>query len=101
MTNARAWAIAPSMWSSRSRDGPGRFSSGLGDIQHRARGTSATPSLRLEREGLNERGAEVGCELGDAGPRDAPVGAQEHDRLRVHVEPRFEAAGAVTHDLHI
>src|SRR6516165_5588684 len=86
-TNSRACAIAPSTSSSRSCDGPGRFSSGLCDIQHRASVTLEITPSRREGEGVQQRGAQLGRELSDTRPRDAPVGAQEQYRFRVGVEP--------------
>ena len=86
------------MSSSRSCDGPGRFSSGLWDIQHRASGTLQITPSRCECEGVEERGTQLGGELSDAGARDAPIGAQEQHRFLVGVEPGLELARAVADD---
>src|ERR1700753_1917882 len=92
-TNRPARASAALTSSSRSWDGPGRFSSGLWDIQHRASGTWQITPSRCQREGVQQRGAELGCELRDAGARDAAVGAQEQYGFLVPVEPGLERAG--------
>src|SRR6516164_358575 len=94
-TNSRACASAPSMSSRRSCAGPGRFSSGLWDIQQRA---SGTVSSRCQGEDVEERGTQLWRELSDTGARDATVGAQKQHRLLVGVEPGFEVAAAVADD---
>src|ERR1700722_13668910 len=94
-TNSRARASAASMSSRRSCDGPGRFSSGLWDIQHRA---SGTVSSRGQGEDVEERGTQLGGELSDTRARDATVGAQKQHRFFVCVEPGFEVAAAVADD---
>src|ERR1700761_4714687 len=86
------------MSSSRSRDGPGRFRSGLWDIQHRASVTFALTPSRDESQGIDQRGAQVGRQLRDAGPRDAPIRTKEHDRFPADVEPGFQAPAAVADD---
>src|SRR6202012_5901530 len=97
-TNSRACASAVSMSSRRSCDGPGRFSSGLWDIQNRA---SGTVSSRYQGEDLKERGAHLGCELSDARARDTAIGAQEQHGLLVGVEPSFQVASAVADDHNV
>src|ERR1700757_855905 len=86
------------MSSSRSRDGPGRFRSGLWDIQHRARATSAITPSRGESEGIKEGGTQLRRALSDAGTRDTPIGTQEHYRFRVRVEPGFDTAASIADD---
>src|SRR5258708_38466873 len=86
------------MSSSRSRDGPGRFSSGLWDIQHRASVTFDITPSRGEGEGVKQRRAQFGRELSYAGTRDAPIGAQEQYRFLVGVEPGFETTTAIADD---
>src|SRR5882757_1150000 len=100
-TKFRASAIPASTSSSRSRGGPGRLSSGLWDIQHRASVTWGFTPSRRQCEGVEELGAHVGRELSDAGARDAAIRAQEQRRFLMRVEPGFEATGAITHDDHI
>src|ERR1039458_1314420 len=94
-TKSLACMITTSMSSRRSRDGPGRFSSGLWDIQHRA---SDTVSSRCQGEDVEERGAQLGGELSDARARDTTVGTQEQHGFLVSVEPALELARAVTDD---
>src|ERR1700739_1127629 len=86
------------MSSRRSRDGPGRFRSGLWDIQHRARATSALTPSRGESEGIKEGGTQLGRALSDAGTRDTPIGTQEHYRFRLRVEPGFDNAASIADD---
>src|ERR1700745_2938245 len=97
-TNSLACASAPSMSSRRSCGGPGRFSSGLWDIQHRAMGTLKITASRCQGEDVEDRGTQLGGELSDTGARDATVGAQKQHRLLVGVEPGFEVAAAVADD---
>src|ERR1700722_6076897 len=99
-TNSLACASAVSMSSRRSCDGPGRFSSGLWDIQQRA---SGTVSSRYQGEDVEERDTQLGCELSDAGARNATIGAQEQHGFLVGVEPGFEMTAAVPddHDVRI
>src|ERR1700722_12936704 len=97
-TNCRASASAVLMSSRRSCDGPGRFSSGLWDIQHRA---SGTVSSRGQGEDVEERGTQLGGELSDTRARDTTVGAQEQHGFLVDVEPGFEIACAVADDDHV
>src|ERR1700733_10454618 len=97
-TNSRAFANAVSMSSRRSCDGPGRFSSGLWDIQHRA---SGTVSSRYQGEDVEERGAQLGRELSDTRARDATIGAQEQHGLLAGVEPGFEIAATVADDHNV
>src|SRR5277367_703507 len=100
-TNSLACVSAPSMSSRRSCDGPGRFSSGLWDIQHRARGTLKITASRCQGEHVEDRGTQLGCELSNAGARDATVRAQEQHGFPVGVEPGFEPPGAVADDRHV
>src|ERR1700761_808936 len=86
------------MSSSRSRDGPGRFRSGLWDIQHRASGTSAITPSRGESEGIKESLTQFGRELSDARTRDTPIGTQKHHRFRVRVEPGFDTTASIADD---
>ena len=51
-----------------------------------------------DRGHVEQRGAHLGCELGDARARDAPVGPQEQHGLGVAVEERLQGAGAVADD---
>src|ERR1700684_59196 len=97
-TNSRAWVSATSMSSRRSCGGPGRFSSGLWDIQHRA---SGTVSSRSQGEDVEERGTQLGGKLSDTRARDATIRAQEQHGFFVTVEPGFELAPAVTDDDHV
>src|SRR5271155_5965707 len=94
-TNSLACASAASMSSRRSCDGPGRFSSGLWDIQHRA---SGTVSSRCQGEDLEERGTQLGGELSNTRARDTAIGAQEQHGFLVSVEPGLELAGPVADD---
>lgn len=48
-----------------------------------------------------QRRRDLRCALGDAGARDAAVGAYEKYRIGVDVEPRLECAGPVADDGHI
>src|SRR5215207_6652582 len=99
VTKSRALASADSMSSRRSRDGPGRFSSGLCDIQQRASVAMRTGASSLGQMKDVEKGfAHLGRTLGDAGPGDAAVGAQEHYGIGVGVEPRLQCTGAITDD---
>src|SRR5689334_12671772 len=95
-TNSRASANAALILSSRSCDGPGRFSSGLWDIQQRVSGT-VTSSLS-QVENFEQRRAGVGRPLRNASTRDAPVGAQEKHGLGVGVEPGLQSSRAVADD---
>src|ERR1700720_3753151 len=97
-TNSRARASAASMSSRRSCDGPGRFSSGLWDIQHRA---SGTVSSRGQGEDVEERGTQLGGELSDTRARDTAIGAQEQHGFLVRVEPGLKLAGPVAYDGHV
>src|SRR5580693_6236765 len=88
-TNSLACASAVSMSSRRSCDGPGRFSSGLWDIQHRA---SGTVSSRYQGQDVEERDTQLGGELSDTRARDTTVGAQEQHGFSVDVETGIENA---------
>src|SRR5690242_10292373 len=100
-TKSRAWAIPASTSSSRSRGGPGRFSSGLWDIQQRASGTVQFTPSRSQGQGFDQGGTQLGGALGDARAGDTPVRAQEHHRFLVPVEPGLDVAAAVTDDHHV
>src|SRR6201996_9858524 len=92
-TNCRACLSALSMSSRRSRDGPGRLSSGLWDMQHRAMGTLKITASRCQGEDLEERGTHVGGELSDTRARDAAIGAQEQHGFLVNVDAGLELTG--------
>src|ERR1700712_3988179 len=98
VTNSRACAIAASTSSSRSRGGPGRFRSGLWDIQQRAIGTVDITPSRRQRERIDEGVTHLGRKLGDTGARDTAIGTQEYHRFLMSVEPGFEASGTIAHD---
>ena len=70
-------------------------------MQHRAMGTLNITASRCQGEDVEKRSAQLGCELGDAGSRDAPIGAQEQHGFGVRVEAGFQLAGAVTDDGHV
>src|SRR5215208_640932 len=95
-TNSRASASAPLTTSRRPRDGPGRFRSGLWDIQHRLSDISTSSLGQMEHP--EQRRAQFGSVLRYARTGDAAVGAQEQHRIRIRVEPRLEGAGAVADD---
>src|ERR1700761_2710421 len=97
-TKSLAWPSAPSMSSSRSCDGPGRFRSGLWDMQHRA---SGTVSSRGQGEDVEDRGAQLGRELSDGCACDAAIGTQDDHGFLPGVEPAFQLAGTVADDRHI
>src|ERR1700750_1297721 len=89
------------MSSRSSGDGPGRFSSGLCDIQHSAiafSGLMTAISSLGQTQNVEECGAQLGRELRDASACYAPVGPQEQHGLGVRVEPRLERPGAVADD---
>src|SRR6478672_10760659 len=93
VTNSLAAVRAPLMPSSRSCDGPGRFKSGLWDIQHSVSGIVS--SFLSQMENREQRRAQLRRPLGDAGACDAPVGSKEQHGVGVGVEPRLEGARAV------
>src|SRR5580692_6053069 len=94
-TKSLACVSAPSMSSRRSCDGPGRLSSGLWDMQHRAMGTLKFTASRCQGEDVEERGTQLGSELSDTRARDAPIGAKEQHGFPVTVEPGLELTGPV------
>src|SRR6185437_4003567 len=100
-TKSLACVRALSMSSRRSCDGPGRLSSGLWDIQHRAIGTLKFTASRCQGEYVEKRGAHFGRELGDTGPRDASIGAQEQHGFAMPVEEGLQLAGRVADDHHV
>src|ERR1700761_378009 len=100
-TNCLARVSALSMSSRRSRDGPGRLSSGLWDIQHRAMGTLKITASRCQGEDVEERGTQLGGELSNTRARDTAIGAQEQHGFLVSVEPRLELTGPVANDGHV
>ena len=89
------------MSSRRSCGGPGRFSSGLWDIQHRAMGTLKITASRCQGEDVEERGTQLGGELSDARARDTAIGAQEQHRFLVRVEPGLKTTGAIADDHNV
>src|SRR5271156_2346995 len=101
VTKSFACVSAPPMSSRRSCDGPGRLSSGLWDMQHRAMGTLEITASRCQGEDVEDRGAQLGGELSDARARDAAIGAQEQHRFLVTVEPGLELASPVADDSHV
>src|ERR1700759_2915950 len=101
VTKSLACVSAPPMSSRRSCDGPGRLSSGLWDMQHRAMGTLKITASRCQGEDLEERGTHVGGELSNTRARDTAIGAQEQHGFLVSVEPGLELAGPVADDSHV
>src|SRR6201999_2235566 len=95
VTKSLACVSAPPMSSRRSWDGPGRLSSGVGDIPHRPMGPLKITASRCQGEDLEERGTHVGGELSDTRARDAAIGAQEQHGFLVRVEPCLELTGPV------
>src|SRR3982074_1904520 len=99
VTKFRASDSADSMSSRRSCDGPGRFSSGLCDIQQRASDAIGIHAYAPgQTENVEQRRAQFGRALGDAGAGDAAIGAQEQHGIGVDVEPRLQRAGAIADD---
>src|ERR1700744_3172514 len=90
VTKSLACVSAPPMSSRRSCDGPGRLSSGLWDMQHRAMGTLKITASRCQGQDVEQRNTRLRGELSDTGTRDASIGAQEQHRLSVPVEPGFQ-----------
>src|SRR5271155_36222 len=97
-TNSRARASAASMSSRRSCDGPGRFNSGLWDIQHRA---SGTVSSRGQGEDVEERGTQLGGELSDTRARETTGGGEEQAGFPGDGEPGFGVAWAGADGGHV
>src|ERR1700761_520734 len=100
-TKSLACVSALSMSSSRSWDGPGRLSSGLWDIQHRARGTLEITASRCQGENVEKRGTQIGRELGDTRARNTTVGTQEQHGFGVRVEPGLELTRPVADHDHV
>src|SRR3954471_4671208 len=96
VTNSLAAARAALMSSSRSCDGPGRFSSGLWDIQDSVSGI--VPSFLRQMENREQRCAHLRRALGDAGACDAPIRSEKKHGVGVGVEPGLEGAGPVADD---
>src|SRR6478672_3002696 len=100
-TNSRAWASAPLISSSRSCDGPGRFSSGLWDIQQRVSAIRTRASSPGEMENFEQGCARFRCALGDARGGDASIRPDEQHGIGVDVEPCLEGTKAVADDDHV